>query len=131
MRALSAVVSVPTPDPEPESLAALIQRRLHELGDESGPLSLRRAAQKSSGLLSSETLRRASLGMAETSDKALRGLSLALEVPVAEVYRAAGVPRPWGRWELPPEFDRMPPKNRVQFEVLMSAFLEALESDRP
>ena len=124
---------VPTPRDDAsthETLQALILRRLSELGDDAGPMSFRRAAARSHSMVGHESLRRLAMGLhsGDISDRIAAGQSLALEVPQPEIYRAAGVVQPSGRWELPARFDRVPVNVRAQFEGLIAAYLDALES---
>ena len=110
-------------------LQALVIRRLDELGDHTGPLSARRAAEKSRGGVSYETLRNISRGThsGNITDRTAEGLAMALDVPVAQVYAAARVPRPQSRWLWPERFDRLDPAQRRLIEDLAGALLEAYE----
>lgn len=115
-----------------EGLQDLVLRRLIELGDEDGPLALREAADKSRSKVSYETLRRIVRGKhaGRINDRIAEGLAEALDVPLAEVYRAAGVPRPGARWEWPGRFDRLPPAQRQLVEDLAGALLEMYDKGR-
>lgn len=114
-----------------EALSQLIQRRLADLGDEDGPMSLRRAVGRSRGGFSHETVRRLMLGLHSggISDKVAQGLALALDVPLTEVYQAAQVRRPDGRWKWPARFDRLDPAQRRVVESVAAALLDASERD--
>lgn len=109
------------------SLQELVLSRLHALGDESGPLSLQRAADKARGKLSPEVLRRIARGEhgGRLRDDTAEGLSLALDVPVAEIYRVAGLPRPGKRWEMPEKYDRLTMEERRAVEGVAAAILAA------
>lgn len=109
------------------TLQELVATRLHQLGDDSGPMSLERAAGRSRGKLSTESLRRMVRGEhgGRLRDKTAEGLALALDVPVSEVYRVAGVPRPGKRWTLPEKFDRLTPEERKVVESVAAAILSA------
>lgn len=108
-------------------LQQLVLTRLAELGEPGRPMSARRAADRSRGLVSFHTLY--AIGRGEHSgritDQTAEGLAAALDVPVDRVYEAAGIPRPYGRWHWPERFDRVPPEHRPLFEALVVAYLEA------
>lgn len=114
----------------PNALSALIQRRLDDLGDETGALSVRKAAEDSHGLISDTHLGNLIKGRANPAglnDDKIKGIAYAIKVDVDEVYDAANVPRPKARWTLPPQFDRMPESKRRVFEQLIAAMLDAYE----
>jgi hypothetical protein len=110
-------------------LADLVLRRLAELGEPGSPLSLRRAAERSQGLISYELLRRISRGEhgGGISDRVAQGLSIALDVPIKDIYMSARVPRPESRWILPARFDRLDAAERRVVESVAAAILEARE----
>lgn len=110
-------------------LQQLILRRLAELGDRNGPMSTRQAAERSGGHVSYETLRGIARGThsGKIADKTAEGIARALEVPVAEVYGAARVPRPQSRWRWPERFDRLDAAQRRLVEEMAAALLEAYE----
>lgn len=116
-----------------DQLQQLILTRLRELGDASGPMSAREAARRADGLVSLETIRLLARGRGarhrgRISDRVAEGLALALQVPVARVYEAAGVPAPGRRWELPERFDRIPPAQRALLEELAAALLSSYDA---
>lgn len=116
---------------EHESLQDLVLRRLVELGDVEGALPLRIAADKSRGKVSYESIRRIARGKhGRINDRVAEGLAEALDVPLAAVYRAAGVPRPGARWEWPERFDRLPPAQRKVVEDVAAAMLEMFDKGR-
>ncbi|SNR32704.1 hypothetical protein [Blastococcus mobilis] len=110
-----------------DQLQQLVLRRLAELGEPGRPMSARRAADRSRGLLSFHTLYAIARGehSGRISDRVAEGLATALDVPVGEVYEAAGAPRPQTRWQLPPTFDRVPPEHRRVFEEAIALYLVA------
>lgn len=121
-----------TADEPVDQLQQLILTRLRELGDESGPMSAREAARRAEGLMSLETFRllargRGSRHRGRITDRVAEGLALALQVPVARVYEAAGVPSPGRRWDLPERFDRVPPAQRQLLEELAAALLNSYD----
>lgn len=114
-----------------ESLQDLVLRRLVELGDAEGALPLRAAADKSRGKVSYESIRRIARGRhGRINDRVAEGLAEALDVPLAEIYRAAGVPRPGARWEWPERFDRLPPAQRKVVEDVAAAMMEMFDKGR-
>jgi hypothetical protein len=117
---------------EASSLAELVAQRLAALGDKSGPMSLRAAVERSRGRLSLENLRRMARGehQGNFADRTAEGLALALDVPVAEVYRVAGLPQPSGRWEWDAKYDRLDLKHRRIVEDVADGFLDAYEQGR-
>lgn len=118
--------------PKVETLQDLVLHRLHALGDSAGPLSARAAAEKSRGKVSFGTLRLIARGqhMGGISDRVAEGLAEALDVPLAEVYRVAGLQRPGARWEWPSRFDRLDAAQRRLVEDLAGALLEAYDKGR-
>ena len=92
-------------------------------------MSLREASKRSGGRLNYETLRK--IGRAEHSgditDQTAEGLSLALDVPLADVYAAARLLRPGNRWNWPAKFDRLELEDRRVVESVASALLRARE----
>lgn len=111
------------------TLQDLVLMRLAALGDESGPMSLARAADKSRGRVSQENLRRIARGehQGKLRDTTAEGLAMALDVSVAEVYRVAGLPRPGKRWVMPEKFDRLSADERRRVEEVALAILIAYE----
>lgn len=114
------------------TLKELVVTRLIELGDQGDPLPASAAAAKSRGLVSAETIRLIGRGKhgGKVSDRIAEGLAMALDVPLAEVYRVAGVPRPGTRWQWPERFDRLGPRQRELVEDVAAAMLEAYEQGR-
>lgn len=110
-------------------LQLLVLRRLNELGDSTGPMAARAAADRSRGAVSYETLRRIGNGThsGRISDRTAEGIALALDVPVAQVYAAAAIPRPQSRWLWPERFDRLDTAQRQLVEEVAGALLEAYE----
>lgn len=114
-----------------ESLAELVTTQMYRLGGDK-PLSLRDVAERSRGRLSPENVRRISRGehQGNIGDKVAEGLALALEMPLTEVYRVAGLPQPSGRWEWPPKFERLSVQQRAIVEDVAQGFLAAYEQGR-
>jgi len=110
-------------------LQQLVLARLIDLGDESGPLSIRAAAERSRGAVSHENLRKIARGThsGRLNDRTAEGLAIALDLPIAEVYRAAKVPRPHTRWLWPERFDRLDAAERRVVEEVAATILEARE----
>lgn len=110
-------------------LQQLVLRRLDELGDRTGPMSTRAAAERSGGLVSYETLRGIARGThsGKITDRTAEGISRALDVPLAQVYLTARVPRPQSRWRWPERFDRLDAAQRRLVEDVAAAMLEAYE----
>ena len=110
-------------------LQELVARRRAALGAPGQPLSYKQAALRSRGLVSHEQIRKIELGQhgGNISDRIADGLAMALEVPVAEVYRAANTPRPAGRWHWPARFDRLPDGDRRLVEDVANGLLSAYE----
>lgn len=116
-----------------DQLSRLILTRLAELGDENGPMGAREAARRARGLVSYETIRNLARGVRHTgriSPRVAEGLSMALEVPVAQIYRAAGALPPSEQWSWPRRFDALPPAQRQVVEDVAAAMLEMYERGR-
>lgn len=113
--------------PVANRLQELVVGRLVELGTDGRPMSARQVALRSRGAVSYDTLYRIIRGThsGRISDRVAQGIAEGLEVPVANVYAAAGVPRPQARWEPPERLDRLTPYRRKLLEDLGSALLEA------
>jgi hypothetical protein len=111
------------PLPPQETLQDLVLRRLAELGTPEGPLSLRDAADKSRGKISYETLRLIARGRHQgaINDRTAEGLAEAVDVPLALVYRTAGVPT---------RFDRLPGAQRKLVEDVAAGMLEMYDKGR-
>lgn len=110
-------------------LQDLVLNRLAELGVPGAPMSIREAARRSGSRLNYETLRRIARAehSGDISDQTAEGLSMALEVPIAQIYAAARVPRPANRWQWPAKFDRLAAEDRRVVESVASALLRARE----
>lgn len=117
-------------EPPMNPLRMLVLRRLADLGAGDRPLSARVAADRataSGNPVSYSTLYDIINGKhsGRLTDSKIRGVAAALDVPVNQVYEAAGLPRPQTRWAWPEQFDRIAPEHRPMFEKLAAAFLEA------
>lgn len=110
-----------------DQLQHLVLTRLAELGERGRPMSARRAAERSRGQVSYDTLYLIAKGQhsGRLTDRVAQGLADALGVPVDRVYDAAGQPRPQTRWQPPQRFDRLTLAQRQLLEDLASALLEA------
>lgn len=107
------------------SLAALVTSRRAELG-----LSLRQVATKSQGLVSPSHigyLERGHLDRA-ISDRVLTGLSVALDLPLADLRRAAGLSgRQLPPFEVPERANRLNTRERKLVLNLIDTLLAAHE----
>lgn len=112
-----------------ETLQELVLTRLAELGGSTGPLPARQAVRGNEDYVSYETVRVLARGMHSggISDRVAEGLSRSLKVPLDRVYRAAGVPMPGERWQLPDRFSRLDPAQRQLIEEMAAALLEAYD----
>ena len=110
-----------------DQLQHLVLTRLAELGERGKPMSARAAARRAHGAVSYDTLYQIANGRhtGRLTDPVAEGIAAALDVPVARVYDAAGVPRPQGRWLLPERFDRLNTEQRRLVEDLCAALLKA------
>lgn len=115
-----------------ETLTDLVRRRLLELGDEGQPLPASRAAAKARGKVSAELIRVIVRGEHKGGlrDDTAEGLAMALDVPVQEVYDAAGALRPGTPWQWPSRFDRLGPRQRTLVQNLAAALLDAYDQGR-
>lgn len=120
------------PDHHGETLQELALRRLQELGDDSGPMSAHQAVQRAQGKMSYELLRRILRGLhgGNINDRVAEGLSLALQVPLARVYEAAGQLTPGEPWAWPERFARLPAPQRKIVEDMVGAMLELYDQGR-
>lgn len=111
------------------ALQQLVLTRLAELGILGRPMSYRQAVEKARGLVSVPTFAAIANGThtGKITDRVAEGIALAIDVPVARVYEAAGVARPHGRWHWPERFDRIRPEDRAIIEDLTNALLRAEE----
>lgn len=114
---------------EVNELQDLVLRRLAELGTPGAPMSIREATRRGRSLINYETLRKIARGehSGVLSDQSAEGLALAIEVPVAQVYQVAQIPRPLTRWQWPAKFDRLDLEDRRVVEDVASALLRARE----
>lgn len=106
-------------------MQTLVKERLAQLG-----LSTRAAAQRANGLLSHTTINRIEKGESggPWSQKTLRGLSLALDVPLSEVEKAAQVPAAGTKFRVPAEWDRLSASERQAVTAMVNALLRAHKS---
>ncbi len=113
-------------------LQQLVERRLRELGDHRGPMPSRRAAARSQGKVSYETLRLLRIGQhsGAISQEVAEGLALALDVPVATVLQVAGQRIPQGPFVLPRRADTLTKSERAVVLGVVDAILDAAEKDR-
>lgn len=100
----------------------LVSERLAHLG-----LSYRAAAQRANGLLSHTTIQRIANGESAGpwSVKTLRGLSLALDLPLSEIEKAAQVPSAGTKFRVPAEWDRLTASERAAVTSMVNALLRA------
>lgn len=110
-----------------DELRHLVLRRLGELGTPGRPMSPRTAAERSQGKVSFHTIYAIANGKhtGRLTNRTAQGLAEALEVPVSQVYDAAGAPRTQSRWLLPDRFDRLDLEQRRLMESVMAALLAA------
>lgn len=99
----------------------LVRARLAHLG-----ISQREAGDRSHGLLSHATLSRIMNGVSAGpwSVKTLRGLSLALDMPLSEVETVALVPSAGAAFELPREASRLTAEERRAVLQVVRVLLE-------
>jgi hypothetical protein len=111
-------------------LTELVTRRLAELGDASGPLSIRAASRRAKAhgyTLSHETIRQIARGQhsGDLSDETVLGLASAFEVSRAEVLRAMHETRPERvPWEPPDEAELLNLRQRRVLEELIRVMVE-------
>jgi hypothetical protein len=118
-----------------ETLQDLLERRLRELGQRRGrgeSISLREAWQRlpedEEGERSPtyETFRRIrQAGHTNIGDKTADALATMLDIPVEQVYAAAGIPPRLGRFELPSRADALSPGERSAVLGVVEAILDA------
>ncbi|WP_460460953.1 hypothetical protein, partial [Angustibacter peucedani] len=96
-------------------LQQLVERRLRELGDRRGPMPTRRAAARSEGKVSYETLRLLKIGRhsGAITHEVAQGIALALDVPVRTVLQVAGQRIPLGPFVLPPRAETLTKSERA------------------
>lgn len=118
----------PEPDrPRGQGLRELVVSRLIELDT-----TAKAAARSANGAVSYETLRNIIRGVhgGRLSDTTAHGIAKAIQVPVARVYEAAGLPTPSGPWEWPKKFERLDPGERRLVEDVAAGLLGAREKGR-
>lgn len=117
----------------PRHLQQLVERRLKELGDHRGPMATRRAASRSEGKISYETLRLLKLGRhsGAIALETAEGLSLALDLPLQTILEVAGQRIPQGPFELPKRADTLTKSERAVVLSVIDAILDAAEQKRP
>lgn len=110
-------------------LQDLVLTRLAELGTPGSPMSIREATRRSQDRVNYETMRKLARGehSGVITDQTAEGLSMALDVPVQQVYAAAQVPPPLSRWQWPTAFDRLEHDERQIVESVARALLKARE----
>jgi hypothetical protein len=113
-------------------LQQLVERRLRELGDHRGPMPTRRAAARSQGKVSYETLRLLKLGQhsGAISAEVAEGLALALDVPLSTVLEVAGQRIPLGPFVLPKRAETLTKAERAVVLSVVDAILTAAAADR-
>jgi transcriptional regulator with XRE-family HTH domain len=113
-------------------LQELVMARRQALGEKGQPLSYREVARRSGDAFTHELVASIVSGRHKggITDATARGLALALEVPVEEVYEAAGVPPPTSRFVLPERFDRLTHAQRQLLIDMGAALLEAYDKGR-
>lgn len=113
-------------------LQQLVERRLRELGDHRGPMPTRRAAARSQGKVSYETLRLLKIGQhsGAISSEVAEGLALALDVPLETVLEVAGQRIPLGPFVLPKRAETLTKAERAVVLSVVDAILGAAAADR-
>lgn len=104
------------------TLQQLVTQRLAELG-----LSARAAARRAETLLTNETISVIVAGKhsGRLTARVARGLSLALDVPEARVWEAAGRAPLGEPWVMPERFRRLTLPQREVVEAVAAAILNA------
>lgn len=104
-----------------ETLSQLITRRLSELDR-----SARAAAENSHSLVTHFTLSRHARGeVRKLGLRTAQGMALAIDVPLDEVLRAAGMPMTPGPFELPARAHLLTSKERTAVVAVVDALLDA------
>lgn len=113
-------------------LHELVERRLTELGDHRGPLPTRRAASRSEGKVSYETLRLLKIGQhsGSISHEVAEGIALALDLPVNTILRVAGQRIPQGPFVLPRRAESLTKSERSAVLSVVDAILDASAQER-
>ncbi|MCL8026352.1 hypothetical protein [Nocardioides bruguierae] len=135
-----------------ETLQDLMERRLREMGHRRGrgeSISLREAYQRvldarnrdeleaaetgvplnQAGPPTYEVFRRIRNGHTRITDTTASALATMLDVPLSDVYRAAGIAPRLGRFELPTRADRLDQDQRKVVLSVVDAILKAGEGD--
>lgn len=105
------------------SLQRLVADRLAELDR-----SYREAARQSGGLVSHGTLQKIATGQhsGRIEESTLRGIALAVDVPISVAREAAGTRDDFGDFQLPERASKLRPKQRKALLALMDALLDDL-----
>lgn len=105
-----------------QTLPELVAAKRAELG-----LSLRQAAEKSQGMVSPSHLSYLERGInVDVSDRILAGLSIALDIPLPKLRRAAGItPTVLPPFEVPERASRLSPRERRLVVELIDTLLAA------
>lgn len=131
-----------------ETLQDLMERRLREMGHRRGrgeSISLREAYQRMADQASVqnrrdgadgapmriptyEVFRRIRNGHTSITDPTASALATMLDVPIEDVYRAAGIRPRLGRFELPTRADRLDQQQRSVVLSVIDAILDAGEA---
>lgn len=100
----------------PTELSRLIDTTCRDLD-----LSSRQVAERSNGDISPAAVAnyRRGIHSAAPTDRILRGLSLALGIPLRQLQRAAGVKESVGQWAPPPEAHQLDRKQRRMVEAMI------------
>jgi hypothetical protein len=108
-------------------LEQLVTNRLAELGDDRGPLSFRRAAERSGGLVSHQMLQFIATGRGseQYSERVLKGIALAIDVPLSKVQEAAAETPHMREFRLPEKSANLTAKDRRAVEAMVNALLDA------
>jgi hypothetical protein len=105
------------------SLQRLVADRLAELNR-----SYREAARQSGGLVSHGTLQKIATGQhsGNLEESTLRGIALAIDVPISQAREAAGTRDDFGDFQLPERASKLRPKQRKALLAMMDALLDDL-----
>jgi hypothetical protein len=108
------------------SLQRLVADRLAELDR-----SYREAARQSGGLVSHGTLQKVATGQhsGNLNESTLRGIALAIDVPISVAREAAGTRHDFGDFQLPQRASKLRPKQRKALLAMMDALLDDLAGD--
>lgn len=105
------------------SLQRLVADRLAELDR-----SYREAARQSGGLVSHGTLQKIATGQhsGRIEESTLRGIALAIDVPVSVARECSGTRDDFGDFHLPERASKLRPKQRKALLAMMDALLDDL-----